>query len=190
VNNEYVSKIFVSMIPVIIVGFVLKDFVEDFFSGDNLAFVGFMLLITSALLALSYIKKSGNRDITYLDSLIIGVAQAIAVLPGISRSGSTIATGLIIGNKREVIARFSFLMVLVPIIGENFIELLKGEMSTNQNIGSMPLLIGFIAAFVSGLLACKWMISIVNKGKLIWFSAYCFIVAIVAIVIGYNLFGA
>lgn len=179
-ETQYIFKIFFSMIPVAIVGVFFKDEVESFFTG-NTAFVGAMLLVTASLLAFTYFKKSNTRKINFLDALIIGVAQAFAVLPGISRSGSTIATGLLLGNKRENVARFSFLMVLIPIIGANLKDLVSGEMTSNQSIGTVPLLVGFLAAFISGLLACKWMIGIVKKGKLIYFAIYCLIIGLLAI---------
>ncbi len=179
-ETRYIFKIFFSMIPVAIVGVFFKDEVESFFTG-NTAFVGAMLLVTASLLAFTYFKKSNTRKITFIDSLIIGVAQAFAVLPGISRSGSTIATGLLLGNKRENVARFSFLMVLIPIIGANLKDLASGEMTSNQSIGAVPLLVGFLTAFISGLLACKWMIGIVKKGKLIYFAIYCLIIGLLAI---------
>lgn len=188
-ETKYVLKIFISIIPVIIVGFLFKDFVEKFFSGGNVTFVGFMLLITGTLLAFTYLKKSGNRDITYFDSLIIGISQAIAVIPGISRSGSTIATGLLLGNKRELIAKFSFIMVLIPIAGENFLKVYKGEITGAGGVNTAALLAGFLAAFFSGLFACKWMIGLVKKGRLIYFSIYCFIIGIIAILTGCNIFG-
>lgn len=179
-ETKYVVKIAVSMIPVGFVGVFFKDEVEALFNG-NIAFVGAMLLVTSALLAFTYFKKSNTRDITFLDSFIIGIAQAIAVLPGISRSGSTIASGLLLGDKKALVAKFSFLMVLVPIIGANLKDLLGGGMTQNEGIGILPLVVGFVAAFVSGLLACKWMIGIVKKGKLIYFAIYCFIIGLLAI---------
>jgi undecaprenyl-diphosphatase len=179
-ETKYIAKIIVSMIPVGIVGVFFKDEVESFFNG-NIAFVGAMLLVTAALLAFTYFKKSNTRNITFSDSFIIGISQAIAVLPGISRSGSTIATGLLIGNKKELIAKFSFLMVLIPIIGANFKDLLGGEMTQNEGIGALPLVVGCFAAFISGLFACKWMIGIVKKGKLIYFAIYCLIIGLLAI---------
>lgn len=179
-ETKYIFKIMVSMIPVGIVGVFFKEEVESFFTG-NIAFVGAMLLITAALLALTYFKKSNTRKINFIDSFIIGISQAIAVLPGISRSGSTIATGLLLGNKKEIVAKFSFLMVLIPIIGANFKDLLDGEMTQTGGIGAIPLLVGFVAAFLSGLLACKWMIGLVKKGKLIYFAIYCFIIGMLAI---------
>lgn len=183
-STQYALKIIVSMIPVLIVGVFFADEVESFFGGQIL-FVGWMLLITSALLAFTYYAKPRAKSISYRDSFIIGIAQAIAVLPGISRSGSTIATGLLLGNQKEGIAKFSFLMVLVPIIGGNLKELYSGAPVGETPIGLLPLVVGFLAAFISGLLACKWMVNIVKKGKLIYFAIYCFIVGSIAIVYGF-----
>jgi undecaprenyl-diphosphatase len=182
-ETRYVAKIFFSMIPVAVVGLFFKDEVESFFTG-NLVLVGSMLLVTATMLLLTHFKNFNNRNITFLDSLIIGVAQAFAVLPGISRSGSTISIGLMLGNKRANIARFSFLMVLLPIIGANFKDLLDGDVTGNSTIGAVPLIVGFLAAFISGLLACRWMIGIVKKGKLIYFSIYCYMVGATAIIAG------
>jgi len=184
-NEEtlYILKLIVSMIPVLIIGLFFIDEVEQFFTG-NIVFVGSMLLITSALLASTMFVKSNFRNIRFLDAFIIGVAQAFAVLPGISRSGATISTGLIIGNKKELITKFSFLMVLIPIIGANAKSMLDGDISTGAGIGILPLVVGFLAAFLSGLFACKWMIKIVNKGKLIYFAIYTFIIGTVAIIVG------
>ncbi len=179
-ETSYLFKIVVSMIPVLILGFFFAEEIEQFFTG-NMVFVGSMLIITSLLLAFTYFSKSNTRKIGFIDALIIGIAQAAAVLPGISRSGSTIATGIIIGNKKETIAKFSFLMVLVPIIGANFKDLLDQGLSSESSVGATPLLVGFIAAFVAGTLACKWMINIVKRGKLIYFSIYCFIIGLVVI---------
>jgi len=180
-QTKYIFKIIVSMIPVIFIGLFFAEEIESLFTG-NLVFVGSMLIVTSLLLGVTYFSKSNKRNINFLDSFIIGIAQAFAVLPGISRSGSTIATGILIGNKKEIIAKFSFLMVLIPIIGANLKDVVGGEMTSNSSIGIMPLLIGFIAAFISGLLACKWMIGLVKKGKLIYFSIYCFIIGLAAII--------
>lgn len=177
---KFAALIAVSMVPVIIVGLFFADYVELFFSGD-IRFVGYMLIITATLLAFTYFKKSNERKIGFLDSFIIGLAQAFAVLPGISRSGATISTGLMLGNKRELLARFSFLMVLIPILGANMLDILKNDPAGNSSIGLVPIIIGFAAAFFSGLLACKWMINIVSKGKLIYFSIYCFIIGLFAI---------
>ncbi len=182
-SSQYTIKLIISMIPIVIVGLFFGEEVESFFGG-KIMFVGFMLLITATLLAFTYYAKSREKSIGYKDSLIIGIAQAFAVLPGISRSGSTIATGLLLGNKKENVARFSFLMVLVPIIGGNIRAILNEDMTTNATVGAVPLIVGFLAAFISGLLACKWMINIVKRGKLIYFALYCAIVGGIAIVYG------
>lgn len=179
-ETDYVSKIVVSMIPVAIVGFFFKDFVESFYSGNNIAFVGSMLLITATLLTLTLIKRKKTRDIGFIDAFIIGIAQAFAVLPGISRSGATISTGILLGNKKEKLAKFSFLMVLVPILGENFLEIIKGDFN-NEVLPVSSLIIAFFAAFISGLLACKAMINLVKRGKIYWFAIYCVIMGIIAI---------
>ncbi len=182
-ETQYVAKIAASMVPIAVVGLFFKDRVEEVFnSGSILLLVGFMLLLTASFLAFTYFRKSGDRDITFKDAFIIGVAQTIAVLPGISRSGATIATGLLLGNKRTEVARFSFLMVLVPILGENILSVLKSDISSSgEGLGALVLLSGFVAAFISGLFACKWMIEIVKKGKLIWFALYCALVGALAI---------
>lgn len=180
----FVGKLLVSAIPVAYVGFLLKDVIEQLFDG-NILFVGAMLLVTASLLSFTYFKKKGNREITWRDSFIIGIGQAIAVLPGVSRSGTTIAVGMIIGNKPADLARFSFLMVIIPILGELFLDVVGGDLVTSASeIGVMPLIIGALSAFISGLLACKWMINIVKKGKLIWFAIYCAIVGLIAISCG------
>lgn len=179
-ETSYVFKIVVSMIPVAIVGLFFKDFVEGFYSGNNIAFVGAMLLITATLLTLTLIKRKKERDINYLDALIIGIAQAFAVLPGISRSGATISTGILLGNKKANLAKFSFLMVLVPILGENFLELFKNDFS-DSSIPVSSLVVAFIAAFISGLLACKAMIKLVRKGKIYWFAIYCATMGLISI---------
>ncbi|RLD63410.1 MAG: UDP-diphosphatase [Bacteroidetes bacterium] len=179
-ETQFITKLLVSMVPVAIVGLFFKDFVESLFQS-NVAFVGIMLVITATILTLSFYAKSKNKEISFLDSFIIGIAQAFAVLPGISRSGSTIATGLLLGNKKEKIAEFSFLMVIIPILGENFLDLIKGDFVSNATIGTLPLVVGFIAAFISGLFACKWMVEIVKRGKLIYFAIYCLIIGLVAI---------
>ena len=183
-ETKYVLNIIVSMIPVGIVGLFFKDQVEEFF-GSGLLVVGCCLLITSALLVFSYYAKPRQKEhISWKDALIIGIAQAIAVLPGVSRSGSTIATGLMLGNKKESLAQFSFLMVIPPILGEallDVLKMLKGE-DVMGGIETLPLVIGFLAAFLSGCVACKWMINIVKKGKLIYFGIYCAIVGVVTII--------
>lgn len=178
-ETAYVFKIFISMIPVIILGVFFKEEIEGFFTG-NVLFVGFMLIITSLLLMSTYLVRNNERKIGYLDSIFIGIAQALAVLPGISRSGATISTGLLLGNRKANIARFSFLMVLIPIIGANVKDIYDGG-AGGSGIGILPLAIGFAAAFISGLLACKWMIGIVKKGRLSYFAIYCFLVGSIAV---------
>ncbi len=183
-ETKYVLNIIVSMIPVGIVGLFFKDQVEEIF-GSGLLVVGCCLLITAGLLTFSYYAKPRPKEhISWKDALIIGIAQAIAVLPGVSRSGSTIATGLMLGNKKESLAQFSFLMVIPPILGEallDVVKMTKGE-DVMGGIDTLPLLVGFVAAFLSGCLACKWMINIVKKGKLIYFGIYCAIVGVVTII--------
>ena len=176
----YVSKLIFSSIPVVLLGLFFQEEIEKFFTG-NLFFVGCMLLLTASLLTLTQFVKSGTKNITFLRALIIGIAQAAAVLPGISRSGSTIATGLLLGAKKEEMARFSFLMVLIPILGAAFLDIAGGKLTSEQSIGWLPLLIGFLAAFFSGLIACSWMIKIVKRGKLIYFAIYCAIIGLIAI---------
>lgn len=180
-ETKYFLNIVVSMIPVGIVGVFFKDTVEDVF-GSGLMIVGAMLVLTSVLLSFSYYAKPRQKEkISLRDAFIIGLAQACAVMPGLSRSGSTIATGLLLGNKKEKLAQFSFLMVIPPILGEallDVVEAMKGE-AVSAGIDTLPLIVGFVAAFVSGCLACKWMINIVKKGKLIYFAIYCAIAGVV-----------
>ena len=178
-EQAYLLKIVISMIPVGVVGLFFKDAIEAAFS--SITVVGVMLLVTSALLAFAYYAKPRQKDtISYRDSFIIGLAQAVAVMPGLSRSGSTIATGLLLGNKKESVAQFSFLMVLPPILGNALLDIVKGDFG--GGVETLPLVAGFIAAFVTGCVACKWMIDIVKRGKLIWFAIYCGIVGVVALV--------
>ena len=184
-ETKYVLNIVVSMIPVGIVGVFFKDYVEEVF-GSGLVIVGCMLLLTAALLTFSYIAKPRKKEnISLRDAFIIGLAQACAVLPGLSRSGSTIATGLLLGNKKESLAQFSFLMVIPPILGEALLDVVKGLKGEEAfgGIDMMPLAIGFIAAFVSGCIACKWMINIVKKGKLIYFGIYCAIAGVLTLIL-------
>ncbi len=179
-EHKYTLNILVSMIPVGIVGVFFKDYVEEIF-GSGLAIVGSMLLVTAFLLTFSFLAKPRQKeDISLKDAFIIGIAQAIAVMPGLSRSGSTIAAGLILGNKKEKLAQFSFLMVIPPILGEALLDikdmLSEGVASVFGSISVSALAIGFVSAFISGCIACKWMINIVKKGKLIYFAAYCALV--------------
>ncbi|MBN2348233.1 MAG: undecaprenyl-diphosphate phosphatase [Bacteroidales bacterium] len=183
-SNQYLVKILISVFPVLIVGLFFEDFVESFFTG-NLVFVGSMLFITALLLALTHFAKLKKiKEIKYFDALIIGIAQAFAVLPGISRSGATIATGLMLGKGREEVARFSFLMVLVPIIGINVLDIFSGKLQ-HSAVGILPLIVGFVAAFFSGWLACRWMINLVKRSKLIFFAIYCLLAGLIAIIIGF-----
>ncbi len=179
-ETKYVVYLLVSAVPVVIFGLFFKEEIEGLYTG-NLFMVGIMLIVTALLLSFTFFAKSGKKEIKLKDALIIGVAQALAVMPGISRSGSTIAIGLLLGKKKSEMARFSFLMVLLPIIGANFLDVIGGDLSAEGSIGIVPLIVGFIAAFVSGLLACQWMINIVKKGKLIYFAAYCCVIGLIAI---------
>ncbi len=180
-NEEtiYIAKIVLSMIPVAIVGVFLKDQVEALF-GSGLLVVGFALLLTACLLAFAYYARPrAKTTISFRDAFVIGIAQACAVLPGLSRSGSTIATGILLGNNKEKVAKFSFLMVLVPILGEAFLDLMKGNFTQGESgISMLSLTVGFLAAFISGFLACSWMLNLVKKGKLIWFAVYCLVVGL------------
>lgn len=184
-ETRYAANILISMIPVGIVGVFFKDYVEEIF-GSGLLIVGICLLITAALLAFSYYYKPKQKpNISLKDAFIIGLAQAIAVMPGLSRSGSTIATGLILGNDKAKLAQFSFLMVIPPILGEALLDVMKAMKhgaDAVTDISMSALAVGFIAAFISGCVACKWMVNIVKKGKLIYFAYYCVIVAVLAII--------
>ena len=193
-QTHYIFKIAVSMIPVMIVGLFLKDYVSALF-GSGLLIVGCMLVLTAILLYLgeklsdraALRAKEGaseGKEVGYLDAFIIGLAQSIAVLPGLSRSGTTIATGLMLGVKKSAVAQFSFLMVLVPILGEAFLELISGEFTVAASgISTLALILGFVSAFISGYVACRWMINIVRKAKLHWFSLYCVFAAVACVII-------
>lgn len=186
-NNEslhYATKIVISMIPVGVIGILFEDKIEALFNG-NVIFVGSMLVITGILLTFTYYAKNNIKDVSYGRAIIIGLAQAIAIIPGISRSGSTISTALILGVDKEKATKFSFIMVLLPIIGATLLKV-KGYLETPSianGISTAALIVGFISAFVFGLLACTWMIKIVKKGKLIYFAYYCFFVGAVSIFI-------
>ena len=200
-ETDYFLKICVSMIPVAIVGFFFKDFVEGLF-GDDIHIVGIFLLVTALLLTLSdffggrigrrapdgSVRGEGPRNgIAYWQALVVGLGQACAVAPGLSRSGTTIATGLLCGVRRENMAQFSFLMVLIPIVGEQLLGLLDmvgGGESFGSGIGTLPLLAGFLGAFVAGLAACKVMVALVRRAKLRWFALYCLVVALLIFVLG------
>jgi undecaprenyl-diphosphatase len=185
-ETDYILKLIVSMIPVAVVGLFFKDKVESLF-GNDLFTVGIFLIITAVLLFLSDNCSLGSRNpsravsarngVSYLQAFIVGIGQALAVAPGLSRSGTTISTGLLVGVRRDVMTQFSFLMVLVPIIGEQLLEIVGGDFGSSS-VGALPLVLGFIGAFFSGLFACKVMISIVRKAKLTWFALYCLVVAL------------
>ncbi len=181
-ETQYILKIFLSMLPVLVVGLFFKDTVTELF-GEGVRLVGIMLLVTALLLALThFVKFKQQKAISYTNAFVIGLAQAMAVLPGLSRSGSTIATGLLLGVKKEEVAQFSFLMVLIPILGEAFLEIMGGELSfASSGISPIALISGFIAAYGAGFAACKLMIGIVKKTKLIWFAIYCAIMGIISI---------
>lgn len=196
-ETDYVFKIVVSMVPIAVVGLLFKDQVEALF-GDNLFTVAVCLIITAILLYLSDVsgRMASRRDvdaarpsvrngISYWQALVVGLSQALAVAPGLSRSGTTIATGLLCGVKREVMAQFSFLMVLVPIVGEQLLDLVKcvtGGAALGGGLSPLCLVIGFLAAFLSGLFACKVMIAIVKKARLTWFALYCLVVSLLLLI--------
>ena len=184
-ETRYVINILVSMIPIGIVGVFFKDEVEAIF-GSGLVVVGCCLLLTALLLSFSYYyKPTKGMFFSIEDAFIIGLAQACAVLPGLSRSGSTIATGLLLGDNKAKLAQFSFLMVMPPILGEALLDgmkMMKGE-AVAGDIPALSLVVGFLAAFVSGCLACKWMINIVKKGKLIYFAIYCAIAGVITLIL-------
>ena len=196
-NRFYtVCKILLSCIPVAIVGVFFQKNVEEFFEG-NLTVVGICLIITAALLCFAYFSRTRaaimnpnrpqGRDISWLDAFIIGCAQAVAVLPGLSRSGTTIATGIILGDNREKVAQFSFLMVIIPILGKGLLDLkdmlFPDEVATAAPaVDTLPLVIGFLASFIVGCIACKWMLNIVKQGKLVWFAVYCVLAGILCLV--------
>lgn len=184
-ETDYIAKIILSMIPVLVVGVFFKDKVEAAFS--SMLVVGICLLVTALLLSLSdWLSRNPLRlverrnGISFWQALVVGVGQALAVLPGLSRSGTTISTGLLCGVKRDSMAQFSFLMVLVPILGEMFLDVVGGDFAASS-VGVLPLLIGFAAAFVSGFFACKVMIALVRRAQLKWFGLYCAVVGILVL---------
>lgn len=192
-EQKYVLNILISMIPVGVVGLCFKDYIESLYANNVIVVVGCCLLVTSVLLALTHFYTPREKDkISPLNAFIIGVAQACAVLPGLSRSGSTIATGLLLGNSRKNLAQFSFLMVIPPILGEALIDfkhmfapsaeyLAEHAAEASAVVPTSSLIVGFIAAFVSGCVACKWMIALVKKCKLIYFAIYCAIIGVIAL---------
>ena len=191
-QTDYLLKMVVSMIPVFVVGVFFKDEVESLFG--SITVVGFALIATAMLLFFSdYASRPGRKSIfpqneyrngiSYWQAFTVGIGQAFAVLPGLSRSGTTISTGLICGVRRDVMAQFSFLMVLVPILGETFLEVVGGEFGASS-VGSTALILGFLSAFISGLFACKVMIALVKKAKLSWFALYCLLAAAAIFIFG------
>jgi len=183
-EKSYVLKIFLSMIPILIIGLFFKEQAEELF-GESVLLVGCCLLATAGLLTFAYYAKPRQKEtISKKDAFIIGLSQAVAILPGLSRSGTTIATGLLLGNKKDSVAQFSFLMVLIPILGEALLDvkemIFSSEVATN--IAIIPLIAGFFSAFFAGCFACKFMINLVKKGKLIYFAIYCAIVGIATII--------
>jgi undecaprenyl-diphosphatase len=183
-NNDsfrFSLKIILSMIPAVFVGLFFEELIESLFGG-RIVLVGFMLILTAVLLYFADKAKNTNKEVSFVNALIIGISQAIAILPGISRSGATISTSVLLGIDRERAARFSFLMVVPLILGKMAKDLLSGEMSS-ESLNMTALAVGFTAAFLTGLVACVWMISLVKSSKLIYFSIYCFVVGIASILI-------
>ncbi|MEN8138419.1 MAG: undecaprenyl-diphosphate phosphatase [Bacteroidota bacterium] len=176
---QFSLKIIVSMVPAALIGVFFNDEIESLFEG-NLTLVGGMLLITGLLLLLADRAKNTEKNVSFKSALIIGISQAIAIMPGISRSGATISTSVMLGIDREKSARFSFLMVVPLILGKIAKDLMSGEISVS-NSSFLPMSIGFVAAFITGLVACTWMISLVKKSKLTWFAVYCFIVGAISL---------
>jgi undecaprenyl-diphosphatase len=181
-ETQFVSKIVISMLPAVVVGLLFEEELESFFGG-NIAFVGFMLLVTALLLWLADRSKNTGKPVTFKNALIIGLSQAVAMLPGISRSGATISTSVLLGNDKSKAARFSFLMVIPLIFGKIAKDILGGKLTTEAT-NFTTLGVGFIAAFISGLIACTWMIKLVKKSKLSYFSIYCAVVGLLAIGFG------
>lgn len=186
-STRYAISILISMIPIGLVGIFLKDTVEEVF-GSGVTIVGVMLIVTSLLLTFAYYARPRAKEtVSYLDAFVIGLSQACAVMPGLSRSGTTIATGLLLGNKKETMAQFSFLMVIPPILGEALLDGVKllgdnAEAMSASTISPLTMLAGFAAAFLSGCVACKWMINIVRRGKLLWFAIYCAAIGILSLI--------
>ncbi|PZD77752.1 undecaprenyl-diphosphate phosphatase [Mesonia sp. K7] len=180
-ETQFATKIAISMIPAAVIGLLFEEELEAFFGG-NVMFVGFMLIVTAVLLWLADKAKNTEKPVSYSNAFVIGISQAIAMLPGISRSGATISTSVLLGNDKSKAARFSFLMVVPLILGKVAKDMLSGDL-TLEGSNSTILIVGFIAAFVAGLVACQWMIKLVRKSKLTYFAVYCLIVGIIAIVV-------
>ncbi|PSR03583.1 MAG: UDP-diphosphatase [Bacteroidetes bacterium SW_11_45_7] len=187
-ETEYIAKILVSMIPVAIIGVFFKDQVEYFFEG-RIMWVGIMLLVTALLLWATTLTRGENgKRVNFPKALLIGIGQALAVMPGISRSGATISTALLLKVDRYRATQFSFLMVLIPILGQTALQVkdILSQSGSMQGLNPMSLLVGFVAAFVSGLFACRWMVQIVRRGKILYFSLYCLIIGSIAIYYGWS----
>lgn len=184
-ESRFVLLLLVSAVPVGVVGLLFENYIEDLFRG-RIVLVGAMLLITSAILFFTRFAPSGEKNITFRSAFLIGLSQVLTILPGISRSGTTISTALYLGVEKATAVRFSFLMALLPIFGANAIKIITMSNDTEMvhDIGVMPLIIGTIAAFIAGLLACRWMLAIVRKGNISYFSAYCAVAGIIAILYG------
>ncbi|HMC00076.1 MAG TPA: undecaprenyl-diphosphate phosphatase [Flavobacteriaceae bacterium] len=179
-DTKFIFKIIVSMIPAVFVGLIFEDELEQLFGG-NILLVGCMLIITAILLFLADKAKDTKKKVSFKNAFVIGISQAIAMLPGISRSGATISTSVLLGNDKTKAARFSFLMVVPLILGKIAKDVLSGEL-TYESHNFTALSVGFVAAFVAGLFACTWMIALVKKSKLSYFAFYCVIIGITAIV--------
>ena len=182
-ETQFIVKIEISMLPAVIIGLLFEEQLEAFFGG-SIAFVGAMLIVTAVLLWLADRAKNTGKPVTFKDSFIIGISQAIAMLPGISRSGATISTSVLLGNDKSKAARFSFLMVVPLIFGKIAKDVLSGDLSS-ESTNFTTLGLGFVAAFICGLIACTWMISLVKKSKLRYFSVYCVIVGLIAIIVSF-----
>ena len=178
-ETRFLVKIIISMFPAVLIGLLFETQLEAFF-GSNIAFVGAMLIITALLLWLADRSKKTGKKVSYANAFIIGISQAVAMLPGISRSGATISTSVLLGNDKSNAARFSFLMVVPLIFGKIAKDFLGGDIFS-ESIDFTSLSLGFMAAFISGLIACTWMIKLVKQSKLIYFSIYCVIIGIIAI---------
>lgn len=185
-NTRYTAMLLVADIPVIIAGLLFADQIDDLFAG-NMSVIGAMWLLTATLLLLTTLVSKQEKPLTFLNTFLIGIGQTFAIMPGLSRAGTTIAVGLLLGVERAQVARFSFLMVIVPVLGKTVLDLkdvLSGDGGSFANLSLVPATIGFVAAFISGLFACWAMIRLVNKGKVHYFAFYCIAAGILALLIG------